>query len=176
MNVYCFCTIVKLKNPKSNPDKWWIVSIVVCLTCFLVFSRVLHPALTCTETRNVHPFQRILLKKKKNSFFFLNWRLITLQYCSVFCHTLTWISHGCTCWCSCTCSAVHAEPPSLHPPHPIAQDCPENPLSILLWLREWGEGDEWGRREGDPGFSSFRVHFNQCKSIPPSAFRGSRHF
>ena len=73
MSVYCFCTIVKLKNPKSNPDKWWIVSIVVCLTCFLVFSRVLHPAqsLTCTETRNVHPFQRILLKKKKKkaSFF-----------------------------------------------------------------------------------------------------------
>ena len=27
-------------------------------------------------------------------FFFFNWRLITLQY---FCHTFTWISHGCTC-------------------------------------------------------------------------------
>ena len=26
--------------------------------------------------------------------FILNWRLITLQYCSGFCHTLTWISHG----------------------------------------------------------------------------------
>ena len=26
-----------------------------------------------------------------------NWRLITLQYCSGFCHTLTWISRGCTC-------------------------------------------------------------------------------
>ena len=24
--------------------------------------------------------------------FFISWRLITLQYCSVFCHTLTWIS------------------------------------------------------------------------------------
>ena len=35
-------------------------------------------------------------------FFFLlfpyfNWRLITLQYCVGFYHTLTWISHGCTC-------------------------------------------------------------------------------
>ena len=29
--------------------------------------------------------------------FILNWRLITLQYCSGFCHTLTWISHGCIC-------------------------------------------------------------------------------
>ena len=26
-------------------------------------------------------------------FTFLSWRLITLQYCSGFCHTLTWISH-----------------------------------------------------------------------------------
>jgi len=30
-------------------------------------------------------------------FYFFNWRLITLQYCGVFCLTLTWISHGCTC-------------------------------------------------------------------------------
>ena len=39
---------------------------------------------------------------KSNLFFFLpfifiRWRLITLQYCSGFCHTLTWISHGFTC-------------------------------------------------------------------------------
>ena len=31
------------------------------------------------------------------SFVFISWRLITLQYCSGFCHTLTWISHGFTC-------------------------------------------------------------------------------
>ena len=30
-------------------------------------------------------------------FIYFNWRLITLQYCGSFCHTLTWISHGCTC-------------------------------------------------------------------------------
>ena len=42
--------------------------------------------------------------KKKNffifyffPFIFVSWRLITLQYCSGFCHTLTWISHGVTC-------------------------------------------------------------------------------
>ena len=29
-------------------------------------------------------------------FIFISWRLITLQYCSGFCHTLTWISHGFT--------------------------------------------------------------------------------
>ena len=32
-----------------------------------------------------------------SSFIFISWRLITLQYCSGFCHTLTWISHGFTC-------------------------------------------------------------------------------
>ena len=31
------------------------------------------------------------------SFIFISWRLITLQYYSGFCHTLTWISHGFTC-------------------------------------------------------------------------------
>ena len=37
--------------------------------------------------------------------FFISWRLITLQYCSGFCHTLTWISHGYTC-------ISHPDPPS----------------------------------------------------------------
>ena len=31
------------------------------------------------------------------SFIFISWRLITLQYCSGFCHTLTWIIHEFTC-------------------------------------------------------------------------------
>ena len=30
-------------------------------------------------------------------FIFISWRLITLQFCSGFCHTLKWISHGFTC-------------------------------------------------------------------------------
>ena len=41
---------------------------------------------------------------------FISRRLITLQYCSVFCHTLTWISHGFTC-------VPHPDPP-LAPPFP----------------------------------------------------------
>ena len=39
------------------------------------------------------------------SFIFISLRLITLQYCSGFCHTLTWISHGFTC-------VPHPDPPS----------------------------------------------------------------
>ena len=31
-------------------------------------------------------------------FIFISWRILTLQYCSGFCHTLTWISHGFTCY------------------------------------------------------------------------------
>ena len=62
-----------------------------------------------------------LLKK----FFCFNWRLITLQYCSGFCHTLTWISHGCTC-------VLHPEHPSHHPPHPIPQGHPSAPAQSTL--------------------------------------------
>ena len=44
---------------------------------------------------------------------YFNWSLITLHYYCGFCHTLTWISHGCTC-------VPHPEPP-LPPP------CPSHP-------------------------------------------------
>ena len=50
----------------------------------------------------------------KKLFIYFNWRLITLQYCSGFCHTLTWISHGCT-------YVPHPESPSHIPPYPIPQ-------------------------------------------------------
>ena len=54
---------------------------------------------------------------------------MTLQYCSGFCHTLTWISHGCTC-------VPYPEPPSYLPPHPIplgSSQCtsPEHPVSCI---------------------------------------------
>ena len=57
---------------------------------------------------------------------YFNWRLITLQYCSGFCHTLIWISHGCTC-------VPHPEPSSHLTPHPILQGCPSaSALSALF--------------------------------------------
>ena len=46
-------------------------------------------------------------------FIFISWRLITLQYCSGFCHTLTWISHGFTC--------------VPHPNHPLLSPSPSHP-------------------------------------------------
>ena len=53
-------------------------------------------------------------------FFFISWRLITLQYCSGFCHTLTWISHGYIC-------IPHPNPPSHLSLHPIPLGLPSAP-------------------------------------------------
>ena len=46
------------------------------------------------------------------SFIYFNWRLITLQYCGGFFHTLTWISHGCK------CVPLHLSWTPLPPPSP----------------------------------------------------------
>ena len=58
-------------------------------------------------------------------YFYFNWRLITLQYYGGFCHTLTWISHGCTC-------VPHPDPPSHLPPHPIPLGHPSAPALSTL--------------------------------------------
>ena len=68
----------------------------------------------------------IVCRLKKNKLIYFNWRQTTLQCCSVFCQTLTWISHGCT-------RVSHSEPPSHLPPHPIPLGCPSAlPLSALF--------------------------------------------
>ena len=56
---------------------------------------------------------------------FISWRLITLQYCSGFCHTLTWISHGFTC-------IPHPYPPSHLPLHPSPLGLPSAPGPSIL--------------------------------------------
>ena len=55
---------------------------------------------------NLHTFSFFFF-----SFIFISWRLINLQYCSGFCHTLTWISHEFTC-------VPHPEPPPTSFPIP----------------------------------------------------------
>ena len=64
---------------------------------------------------------------------YFNWRLITLQYCSCFCHTLTRISHGCT------CVSPSWMPPHL-PPHPIPQVHPSAPALSTISCIEPGLG------------------------------------
>ena len=65
------------------------------------------------------------------SFIYISWRLVTLQYCSGFCHTLIWISQGCTC-------VTHPEPPPHLPPHPIPLGLPRAPApSTCLMHPTW---------------------------------------
>ena len=67
-------------------------------------------------------------------FIFIRWRLITLQYCSGFCHTLTWISHGFTC-------VPHPEPPSHLSPHPIPLGHPSTPAPSTCLMHPTWTGD-----------------------------------
>ena len=77
-----------------------------------------HTEITLAEGTKSCPFFFCLIS--------ISWRLITLQYCSGFCHTLTWISHGFTC-------VPHPKPPSCLPPHPIPLGLPSAPaLSTCL--------------------------------------------
>ena len=76
------------------------------------------------------------------SFIFISWRLITLQCCSGFCHTLTWITHGFT-------RIPHPHPPPTSLPtrilwvFPVQQaralvSCIQPGLVICwIWLSPW---------------------------------------
>ena len=73
------------------------------------------------------------IHKKLNFFFYfiyIFWIFIfTLFYFTIlywFCHTLTWIHHGCT-WVS------NPEPPSHLPPHIISLDHPCTPAPSILY-------------------------------------------
>ena len=68
------------------------------------------------------------------SFIFISWRLITLQYCSGFCHTLTWISHGFTC-------VPHPDCPSHLPLHPIPLGLPSAPGPSTCLMHPTWAGD-----------------------------------
>ena len=57
-------------------------------------------------------------------FIYFNWRLITILYW--FCHTSTWIRHGCT-------HVPHPESPSHLPPHPIPLGHPSAPAPSILY-------------------------------------------
>ena len=67
-------------------------------------------------------------------FIFISWRLITLQYCSGFCHTLTWISYGFTC-------IPHPDPPSHLPLHPIPLGLPSAPGPSTCLMHPTWAGD-----------------------------------
>ena len=65
---------------------------------------------------------------------FISWRLITLQYCSGFCHTLTGISHGFTC-------IPHPDPPSHLPLYLIPLGLPSAPAPSACLMHPTWAGD-----------------------------------
>ena len=69
-----------------------------------------------------------------NFYFFISWRLIILQYCSGFCHTLTWISRGFIC-------VPHTDPPSHLPLHPIPLGLPSAPGPSTCLMHPAWAGD-----------------------------------
>ena len=68
------------------------------------------------------------------SFIFISWRLISLQHCSGFCHTLKWISHRFTC-------IPHPGPPSHCPLHLIPLGLPSAPGQSTCLMHTTWAGD-----------------------------------
>ena len=85
-------------------------------------------------------------------FIYFNWRLITLQYCSGFSHTLTWISHGCT-------FVPHPESPSHLPPHPIPLG---HPSASALSTLSHASNLDW------QSISHMIIYMFQCYSLKSS--------
>ena len=99
------------------------------------------------------PSQGIWNLYRKTFFFFnFSWRLITLQYCSGFCHTLIWISHGFTC-------GPHPEPP-LPPPSP-SHPSGSSQCTSLEHLSQASNLDWWS-------VSHMIIYIFQCYSLRSS--------
>ena len=88
----------------------------------------------------------------KNWLIYFNWRLITLQYCSGFCHTLTWISHGCL-------HVPQPETPSHLPPYPIPQG---HPRTLALSTPSHASNLDWW------SISHVVIYMFQCCSFKSS--------
>ena len=72
---------------------WNCISSVSCIGWWILL-----PLHHTNHKTIVHPkWNQAMCTLNFFSFIFISWRLITSQYCSGFCHTLKWISHGLTC-------------------------------------------------------------------------------
>ena len=101
---------------------------------------------------------------KKNIYF--NWRLITLQYCSGFCLTLTRISHGCTCVRMCILN-----PPPTSLPIPSLRVVPVQRLWVPCFMHRTWTGDLF-----QYGNTHVSVLFSQIIPPLPSPTESKRLF
>ena len=88
------------------------------------------------------------------SFIFLSWRLIALQYCFtiMYCHTLTWISHGVTC-------ISHPDPPSHLPLYPIPLGLPSAPGPSTWLMHPTWAGDMFQMCKTEKETQMYRTDF-----------------
>ena len=98
--------------------------------------------------------------------------LITLQYCSGFCHTLTWISHGFTC-------IPHPDPPShlpLYPitRHPLFLDQPHTFIYIITLKNAFWWKKKRMKRLGQSG-NDAQSWMRLVVKVKPEALRTIRH-
>ena len=105
-----------------------------------------------TKTKQIINFFFPLIFIKKKTYNYFNWRLITLQYCSGFCHMFKWINHGCTC-------VPHPESPFHLPPYPILQGFPS--ALALSALFHASNLDCWS-------ISHMVIYMFQCYSLKSS--------
>ena len=104
-----------------------------CQTLFFWAPKALQMVIAPMKLKDAPPclfFEKVIVGfiYLKCYFIYFNWRLITLQYCSSFCHTLTWISHGCT-----YVPRPDLAPTSLPIPSLWVTQCtsPEHPVSCI---------------------------------------------
>ena len=100
---------------------------------YIIFWIIILYSLFKLNLKHMQPLSYIFLKLLIY-FFFISWRLITLQYCSGFCHTLTWISHGFTC-------IPHPDPPSHLPLRPLPLGLPSAPGPSACLMHPTWVGD-----------------------------------
>ena len=100
---------------------------------YIIFWIIILYSLFKLNLKHMQPLSYIFLKLLIY-FFFISWRLITLQYCSGFCHTLTWISHGFTC-------IPHPDPPSHLPLCPLPLGLPSAPGPSACLMHPTWVGD-----------------------------------
>ena len=112
-----------LNMGKKSPCQWNSNIYLDGFDILPLMSQPFLPSVPSSHISNQH--QDLFFSFFSLFFIYFNWRLITLWYCGGFCHTFTWISHGCTCF-------PHPDLPSHLPPHTIPQGHPSTPALSTL--------------------------------------------